>query len=359
MPYDFYGSFFEDNSNEPPQQNNEFEDPEDKEFNEFIVRGARRTHSRLFGALAIYIMAAYILTTAFVHGMSFFFKDAYAKLFSTTLGIYLFNAVIMYLICLPIFYLLVRKMETRKLWKRKFSIKEFIEILAISQVLMSIGNYIGLFFNNIVGALLGKEITNTTSVLIESSSVWTMIIFSVILAPIAEEILMRKLLIDRLSKYGSGFALVVSSVAFGLFHGNFYQFFYAAFLGFVLGYLYIRGGLKYSIFLHMIINFIGSVLSSLFIDAINVIATTENIDAVPYSAFFTVVFYSFIIVALLIYGVFLIFRKLKRDEFSFKSLRDARLTIPKKSVAKSVFANVGMILFLIISALSMIDSILL
>ena len=44
----------------------------------------------------------------------------------------------------------------------------------------------------------------------------------------------RKLLIDRIVPFGQRVAVVVSGLAFGLFHGNFYQFFYAFSLGAVL-----------------------------------------------------------------------------------------------------------------------------
>ena len=47
----------------------------------------------------------------------------------------------------------------------------------------------------------------------------------------------RKLIIDRMSIYGDKLAIIVSSIAFGLFHGNFYQIFYATLIGFILGYV--------------------------------------------------------------------------------------------------------------------------
>ncbi|MBR2467334.1 MAG: CPBP family intramembrane metalloprotease [Clostridia bacterium] len=351
MSYDYYSSFFGGSKNEKPPY-----DSEDKELDGIIVKNAKRTHSRLFGALAIYLILASVLNIGLVFGLYYLFPEAYGFVFRTTLGSYLSNAVILYLICLPVFYLMIRKMEKRDLPKRRIGAVEFIGILAISQVLMLIGNYVGIFFNALIGSVIGRTATNTTVEMIQSSSIPLMLIFSVVLAPIFEELLMRKLLIDRLSKFGSGFALIVSSVAFGLFHGNFYQFFYATLLGFVLGYLYIRGGLKYSVLLHMILNFMGSVLATLYNRAgAEILSATSQAEISPFSPLI-VMLYSFLTYGLLLWGAVLLFVKFRRGELRFSALDDARMRIPKGSVGKSVFLNVGMIVFIIVCAATMLES---
>ena len=101
---------------------------------------------------------------------------------------------------------------------------------------MFVGNMIGSSLNGIIGTILGHEIKNSTSDLIETTPLWLVFLVVVIIGPIVEELMFRKLMIDRLGRYGDAVAITVSSIAFGLFHGNFYQFFYAAMLGFVLGY---------------------------------------------------------------------------------------------------------------------------
>ena len=77
-----------------------------------------------------------------------------------------------------------------------------------------------------------------------------------------EELVFRKCLLDRLGRYGEKTPLLFSALCFGLFHMNLYQFFYATALGLVFGYVYLRSGrLRYPVFLHMIINFMGSVVA--------------------------------------------------------------------------------------------------
>lgn len=353
MSYDYYSDFFSGNgrrSDKPPYE------PKDEELDRIIIKNARRTHSRLFGALAIYLILASVLSYAVVYGLYFLFPKAYGIVCQTMLGAYILNAVIMYLICLPVFYLITRKMEKRDLPKRRIGAVEFIGYLAIAQVLMLIGNYIGLFFNGAISAFRGQAVRNETVEIIYGSSIPMLLIFAVVLAPIFEELIMRKLIIDRLSKFGSGFALIVSSVAFGFFHGNFYQFFYAALIGLVLGYLYIKGGLKYSILLHMIINFVDSVLSVLYTRAGNeILNAVSEAQISPFSPFI-VILYSSLTYGLLLWGAVLLFAKFRRGELRLSALDDARMRIPKESVGKAVFLNVGMIAFITVCAVEMIEN---
>jgi membrane protease YdiL (CAAX protease family) len=87
------------------------------------------------------------------------------------------------------------------------------------------------------------------------------IVFLVILAPLIEEFIFRKTLIDRMRPYGEKLAVVTTALMFGLFHGNLSQMFYAFTLGLVFGYVYLRTGkLRYTVGLHMLINLLGGVV---------------------------------------------------------------------------------------------------
>ena len=81
------------------------------------------------------------------------------------------------------------------------------------------------------------------------------VVFLVILGPIFEEWMFRKQLIDHTRKYGEKTAILLSGLAFGLFHMNLFQFFYAFLLGVMFGYIYMRTSkLRYSTAMHMIIK---------------------------------------------------------------------------------------------------------
>lgn len=86
---------------------------------------------------------------------------------------------------------------------------------------------------------------------------------TVLLAPVCEELIFRRLMLDRLLFLGDWSALLISSLFFALFHTNLYQFFYAFTVGLILGYVRIMTGrVGWSILLHMFINLFCGVLPS-------------------------------------------------------------------------------------------------
>ena len=112
-----------------------------------------------------------------------------------------------------------------------------------------------------MSSIRGKTPDNYVAQTVEEMSIWEIVVFVVIMAPIFEELVFRKLMIDKLSKYGTSFCVLNSAFIFGLIHANLYQFFYAFGLGALMGYVYcIYGKIQYSIIIHIFINAIGSII---------------------------------------------------------------------------------------------------
>ncbi|MCB4235379.1 CPBP family intramembrane metalloprotease [Kaistella anthropi] len=91
----------------------------------------------------------------------------------------------------------------------------------------------------------------------------TMIVMAVIMAPIFEEIVFRGIIQKGLINKGTkpGVAIAISSIVFGLVHGNPWQFVGAVLLGSVLGFVYYKTkSLLLPIFLHAFNNLCSSVL---------------------------------------------------------------------------------------------------
>ena len=86
-----------------------------------------------------------------------------------------------------------------------------------------------------------------------------LIVITVILGPIAEEIIFRYMTFGRMRFYlGSKQAIIISSLLFGVYHANMVQFIYCTLLGVVLAIIYDRSGnLWITIAAHMAINFAG------------------------------------------------------------------------------------------------------
>lgn len=98
-----------------------------------------------------------------------------------------------------------------------------------------------------------------SSGLTEYSPVW--VIATLILPPLVEETIFRGLILQYLRKAGACFivANLFQSVLFGIFHMNLVQGVYAAFLGFLLGYLAWRyQSLIVPMAMHALFNFFGT-----------------------------------------------------------------------------------------------------
>ena len=85
---------------------------------------------------------------------------------------------------------------------------------------------------------------------------FSMFLYAGILAPITEEILFRGLIQRSVLSFGKKFAILVSSLTFGLFHGNLIQTPYAFVVGLVLGYVAAEYNILWAMVLHMINNLV-------------------------------------------------------------------------------------------------------
>lgn len=78
-----------------------------------------------------------------------------------------------------------------------------------------------------------------------------------VVPPLVEEFACRGLILGSLRKYGDGFAVLISSVLFGLMHGNFDQMPFAFMVGLVLGFIVVKtDSLWIAVAVHAANNFI-------------------------------------------------------------------------------------------------------
>lgn len=238
----------------------------------------------------------------------------------------------LYVLGYPLTFLIMRNREKRTIEKHKMTIGQLILAFMMSYGLMIAGNLIGVMITLGIGVLKGNEVTNPLMSVVTSGNIWISAIYIVLLAPVFEEFLFRKLICDRVAKYGQGTAIVVSGLMFGLFHGNLNQFFYAFFLGSFFAFIYLKTGeLKYTIGLHMVINFIGSVLGGLLL---------QNVDMETPMGLIIFALY-----ALCVYGIALAGGVLFLVNRQKMKLQAGEITIEKGSRFKTVICNVGMIVY--------------
>ncbi|MBR2019596.1 MAG: CPBP family intramembrane metalloprotease [Clostridia bacterium] len=165
---------------------------------------------------------------------------------------------------------------------RRIGFWAFCGLIALCFSISLLGNLAGNFVNEIISTFTGKEPTNELTELTLNSPFWATLLYCGILAPIMEEIFYRKLVIDRLRRYGDLPAILISGVTFGLIHGNFNQFFYAAAIGLLFGYVYLyTGKLRYTVALHAIFNLISGVGVSELLKHLDLAALeTQGVEAV-------------------------------------------------------------------------------
>lgn len=234
----------------------------------------------------------------------------------------LLSMIPMYVFGMPLSYLVFRLISAEPPKKERMRPYVWLGLMAICFGLTYAGNLVGTLVNQIFADLRGEPAVNEVEQITMQTPWWANLLFMGILAPVMEEIFYRKLVIDRLTRYGDLPAILISGIAFGLIHGNFGQFFYATLLGCLFGYIYLNTGkIRYTVFLHMAINLVGGVYSS---EMLKLLSVEEPGVVALLMTLFYVLFAGLMIVGAIVAAVLLII-------FCRKPLRRAEnpLTAPQ------------------------------
>lgn len=273
------------------------------------------------------------------------------EMLSDTASALLITMLPMYLIAMPLMALLIRTVPASHIEQKNMSVGHWIIAFLMCYGAMYISNLLGNFLTQLIGVLKGSPVNNTILEIATTSNLPVNFFIMVICAPIAEEFVFRKLLVDRTVKYGEGVAVLFSGLMFGLFHGNLNQFAYAFTLGVCFAFIYVKTGkIIYSILMHMIINFMGSILSVLvlkfvgqgFMDALN--DTTLLIPYMMENLPRVIIYfmYAFVLLGISFAGIILFAVNAKKIH-----LLPGEVTIPKGKRFSTTVLNFGMGLFII------------
>ena len=184
-----------------------------------------------------------------------------------------------YLVGVPLFLLMFRGIPVVEQSQSKLGGGNFWALLLMCFPVMYVGNIVGTF---LAGLLSGGTAQNVVETYVFEGGLFNLFT-AVVLAPLVEEFIFRKQLLDRCSRYGEKTAMVFSALLFALFHMNLFQFFYAFGMGLIFAYVYLRTRrLRYPILMHMVVNFMGSavplwVVSNLDLDALSNL-NPQNLD---------------------------------------------------------------------------------
>ncbi len=327
---------------------------------EFDFKFARRQFTRIgFGLFGFLVAAFAVQIIAVVLVMILKPSLMYDDTFTLLIGF-----ISTFLVGVPTGILIIRTGPKSVFYPVcKMGFKDLVQAFLVMYGITMVGNYVGNMLMSMVEVSTGSEISNPVSTSYDGVAFWLNMISLLILAPVMEELLFRKCIIEAVLPYGEKTAIILSAVVFGLAHGNFFQFFYAFGVGLLMAYIYIKTGkIIYTMILHFALNLFGGAIPLLledwFVDFADVMENAnadqllrDLIIAGP-KILFTLL-YSNAMMAMAVVGIILLIRR--RKQFKLDS---PAMEIPKGKWFPTVFLNVGTILFFVLSMFLFASSIL-
>ncbi len=302
---------------------------------EVVKKDLRRTYSRCGWVLLVFAILSMVF--AFFLDSALALASDHVKAFISKYALFV-NALVIGGATLGA-ALLLKFIPKSAPKRQKMMPKDFFKFVFIAFGVASIGNLITRFFTNFIYFVSGIELSDRVSAAIGSVEPWQAFVCVVLLAPITEEFLFRKLLIDRLHRHGELLAILTSAVFFGLYHQNVYQTLPTFGAGLILGYLYCKTGSYLAVMLlHAIYNFVG-VFPVIFNPKLIEFAglTADELAALPVevyaeyrAAMAGYIVFTLIAAAINIFGIILLI--INRNKFSAENNAPALLESDKREI---------------------------
>lgn len=239
------------------------------------------------------------------------------------------------------FWLVVRGIPKAGWQKERMSpaslLKAFAMMYAVTMVLSGIGSAVS-------GGIAPAGTDGQTAMLdqVVGTGLLTGFLLPAVLAPVVEELIFRKMMIDRLHNYGETTVIVFTALCFALYHGNLTQAVYTFGVGLFLGYVYCKTGrMLHTLLMHVALNTLAS--SVLLLLPTLTAAGEGGADRLVLAAGGL----GLLIAVLIVAGIVLIIRHLKRRDIVLdNSMAGA---VPKGEVLRTVYLNPGVLLFILLS----------
>lgn len=314
------------------------------------VKPIKKVYSRIGWSLCLILVSLLAVQTLISWILKTFWPNG-CWLTESSYGMWLLTFVPQYLIAIPAGILLMRSLPKDAPAPVRLGGKDFWIVMAIAFFLTYAGNIAG---NLLSSAISGGNAENALDQYAMDSNP-IKILFMVILAPLFEELVFRKLIIDRTRRFGEQTAVFVSALTFGLFHTNLFQFFYAFLVGWLFAYVYVRTGrMRYCVLMHSIVNFIGGVIAPMILSLLDLdTLSTMDPNADPETL---IQLYAEMLPGLMAYMLYLIFLVAisitglvyliqRRNRLIWQAPADP---LPAKAHNKAIYLNPGMLVFLIL-----------
>lgn len=309
------------------------------------LKAARRNFSRV----GLGVFSILPLTTLGQWGLVLAANTWFPQIYSNNWGIWLLTCVPEYLLGIPVALLLLKRAPAHPPEKQKLGGARAAKFGFICVFLMYAGNLIGTLFTALMGAIQGGTVGNPLMDYVTGDNLAAQILMIAVLAPLVEEYVFRKQLIDRMGIYGGKTAVLLSALLFGLCHGNFSQFFYAFGLGLAFGYIYLNTGkLRYTVIAHMCINFMGSVFAPELVRRASLDTPDITLQSLQNPWMRGYLGYALLLVCAALAGLVLLCMNARNLRYP-----QAALELPRGKRFRTAVLNVGMLLMIFLSAVIM------
>ena len=244
------------------------------------------------------------------------------------------------LISLLVFWLIIRKLPKADWKTESLGFGKILRIFLMMYAVATLLNLAGGAVSNAAPAGGTEQLDLINSVV--NTKLISGFAIVVLIGPLLEELMFRKLMIDRLHDYGESNAILFSALCFGLFHGNLAQFLYAFGVGLFLGYVYCRTRrVTVTFLMHSLLNAFSSSLMLL------VPLMQEDGDSAAAAVMLAGLAMVLIIAVMVIAGLILVVIHLKKkDMVPDDSMSSA---VPKKDALKTIYFNPGVALLFLVS----------
>lgn len=157
-------------------------------------------------------------------------------------------ALISVLVC----YLISRQRPSFKV-NKKIGFKKIIAFFLVMQAMQLLCS---IALSPIVDliSMFGGSTEQAAEAASAPSVFFSSLLYSIIIAPLAEELMLRGLVLRKIEPYGKGFAILISALMFGLIHYNIVQLPITFLMGILFGYVAVEYSLGAAIVLHMMNN---------------------------------------------------------------------------------------------------------
>ena len=321
-----------------------------------ILRMDRRQFSRIAAGFLLYNLLGAGLQIIFVSFLRLWGWNGYSGIMNLS---WVLNIVCMYLLAFPITAFYFRSVpKFGHVRNERWELKAWIVVFFMASALSYFGNLLG----NLVTGFFGASSNNYEGLMemVFQADMGLTFLAVVVGAPIVEEMIFRKFLIDRTIGYGEKLSVLLSGALFGLMHGNLNQFFYTFALGCLFAYIYCKTGrIRNCIVFHMLINLGGGIIAPMLLRSMDGLLSLSGFDSAriqaqyllshPAAVLPVLFFIAYVLFQLAASVIGLVmFYVFRRYICFYPGIR----RIPENRVLQTVVLNPGMICFLLLCLFS-------